>query len=442
MSWVDVSTLKSVAQEQEQSLASFKTMKEEISSSTNEKLQAINELIEVQKGQAETLHSTVVRIKDEVSEGVVQQLGEKVDHIKEELLREVDGKLANQLDEKLEEKLEVRFKQIAQASHFQTLREQAFNKRLNLVISGLAEDEQKSTSDLVLNFLETTLNVKKAEFTSASRMGPPPIEQQAYSRPILVSFRNIYQRNRVWRKRQGIAGDNDEAPRIRITADLPKELKEGIHLLYRVAEAASKLEQFQSAKVFNYQLELDGKIFLPSQLEELPEVIRPSTLASPRSETALAFFTKRSVLSNHFPSEFNIGDEKFYSVEQYLAVRRATFSNHPEMLRKAQSARDPRQAKYVLNTLKEDRAEEWYEGIEEVLTEGLRAKFSQNLHLRSFLINTNQLLLGEASKDPRWGVGMSLDNPEILNSSLWIPGGNLLGRCLMKIRAELPWSEQ
>lgn len=328
---------------------------------------------------------------------------------------------------------------MAQESHFQSLREQAFDKRLNLVITGLPENDQKSTPDLVLQLFESSLNVKNIEFSSAYRMGTASDGNQSYVRPIMVKFGKINHRNRVWKKRKLLAG-GDTDQKVWIQADLPRELKEGVRLLYSVVKAASKFERFQSAKVFNYQLEVNGEVFQPSQLENLPMEIRPSTLASPRSESCLAFFSKRSVLSNHYPSEFTINDQKFFTVEHYLAVKRAVFSNNPDMIRKAASARDPRQAKYVLNSLKEDRPDEWYAGIEDTLLEALRAKFGQNPALGSFLANTNDLLLGEASKDARWGIGMTLDDPQVLNSSLWIPDGNLLGQALMKVRAELPWA--
>lgn len=411
----DIFTLKTVARKHEQSIGALQKTKEEISNSTNQKIEGLNKMIEAHRDQVDTLQSTMDQFKQEVSGDVEVKLGKK-----------------------LEEKMEEKFEHLAHAFHFQSLREQAFNNRLNLVILGLAEDDQKSTTDVFRSFLESTLKIKKVEFASAFRMGPSPAEQQSYIRPILVRFRNFYHRNKVWRKRHVLKEENSDQ-KTKITADLPKELREGVQVLYRVANAASKFEQYRSASIFNYQLELGDKIYQPSQLEDLPWEIRPSTLATPRSENALVFFTRRSFLSNHYPSEFVIEGQKYYTVEQYLAVKRATFSNHPEMLRKAKTARDLRQAKFVLNTLKEDRPDQWYEGIEEILMEALRAKFSQNLSLRSFLIDTNQLLLGEASKDPRWGIGMTLDEPDVLNSALWITGGNLLGRCLMKLRGELPW---
>lgn len=67
--------------------------------------------------------------------------------------------------------------------------------------------------------------------------------------------------------------------------------------------------------------------------------------------------------------------------------------------------------------------------------EGLEAKFRQNRSMEEYLLNTNNLMLGEASTNSRWGVGMDLDNAEVLDVSKWNPSGNLLGRSLMRLRA-------
>lgn len=403
----DVSALKSVTQKQESSMTNLKKMKEEISAENSSKVEEMKELLVSQREQVDSLSSSVADIKQEIS-------------------AEVD------------KKIERKFDQLAQESCFQSLREQVFNKRFNLIITGLQEDTQMSMSDLVIKFLESKLNLKNIEFKSATRIGPAPEDQQSFIRPILLNFGGINHRNRVWRKRHFDADEQNDQ-RVRVQADLPRELKEGIQMLYLVAKAASNFEQFHSAKVFNYQLEIDEKRYLPSQLEDLPYEIRPSTLSTPRSELTLAFFSKRSILLNHNPAEFIVDDQKYFNVEHYLAVKRAAFSKQPSMIRKAATARDPKQAKYVLNALRDDRPDEWYADIESVLLEGLRAKFSQNPALATFLIETNNLLIGEASKDERWGIGMTLSNPEVLNSSLWNPEGNLLGVSLMKIRAELAW---
>ena len=79
----------------------------------------------------------------------------------------------------------------------------------------------------------------------------------------------------------------------------------------------------------------------------------------------------------------------------------------------------------------------WDEQVETVLLQGLRAKFSQNDNCKKFLKNTDSRLIGEATKDKQFGVGMDLRNNQLLNTNKWPPQGNLMGKCLMTVRAEL-----
>lgn len=124
-------------------------------------------------------------------------------------------------------------------------------------------------------------------------------------------------------------------------------------------------------------------------------------------------------------------------MEQFLATRKAELLGKEDLIAKAKKADDPIQAKFILNALKEDHQQESNQQVERVALEGLRAKFYQNPHLGDYLCSTNHLTLGEASKNPRWGIGIGIDNPQALDHSKWLPAGNLLGRALMMIREEL-----
>lgn len=49
----------------------------------------------------------------------------------------------------------------------------------------------------------------------------------------------------------------------------------------------------------------------------------------------------------------------------------------------------------------------------------------------------NNLHLGEASTNSRWGIGMTLEDPDVLDTTKWKAEGNLLGNLLMTVRGEL-----
>lgn len=124
-------------------------------------------------------------------------------------------------------------------------------------------------------------------------------------------------------------------------------------------------------------------------------------------------------------------------MEHYLAFERAKISEQDHLIEKAWQAKDPVEAKSILNLLHTDHIHEWEDRRADITIRGLRAKFSQNQHLYEFLRDTDQRRLGEASKNPTWGVGMTLDDEHILDTSKWIESGNLLGDLLMQLRTEL-----
>lgn len=299
----------------------------------------------------------------------------------------------------------------------------------------MPEDASKSTFELAKDFIVNTLKVKDAGIDVAYRLGTTPDPGSSYVRPVVVRFMRVYHRDLVWKKRVDITQDED-GKKTRVNTDLPKRLRDDLRILNRVAKAASKIQEYQSAKVQDYRLILNGESYPADKLETLPIPIRPSTLASPMSDTSVAFYSKYSMLSNHFPSRFKCNDQTFNSMEQYLAFRRAKLSGQQSLIHRALHAADPVKAKAVLNTLSNDHPQEWDNEVGNITLEGLRAKFSQNIILKNCLCATGHREIGEASLNERWGVGMTLDDPDILDVTKWKADGNLLGKSLMSVRQE------
>ena len=71
-----------------------------------------------------------------------------------------------------------------------------------------------------------------------------------------------------------------------------------------------------------------------------------------------------------------------------------------------------------------------------VLRENLE-KFSQNVELKQFLLNTSNKVIVEASPyDKIWGIGLSADDENAEKPLQW-KGLNLLGFALMGVRKQL-----
>lgn len=429
----EVSSLRRMVEKQNETITGLSKLKEDYA----KQKEAISDLTKMKDDIAKNNKKTMGDIKDDYAKktkrtivemnGLIDQQKEQVDNfnastkrLKTEILQEVDGKVNT----------------LSQEQDHKALKGQAFEKRHNLVITGLGEDPDKSTFAVAKDYLNSTLGVKDLNIQTALRIGNISNPENTYGRPILIKFRNISHRNKVWKKR--LETPNEEGSNtVRIQADLPKKLREGLRLMYRVVKAASTIQKYRSAEVRDYALQLNGRVYAPSQLESLPFPLRPSTLAFRSSEQATVFFSKYSFLSNHHPSKFKIKDILFHTVEHFLAYKRAQLSGQQALVQRALRADNPAEAKSILNLLKEDHIEEYAESRAQWAIEAIRAKFTQNPKLAEALCKTKDLQLGEASKDIIWGIGMDLENPEVLSVEKWSPNGNLLGRSLMDIREEL-----
>lgn len=418
----EISSLKETIARQGEEIVKLTSMKVELSKQNKEVkadlinqnkgiIKEMNHLLEQQKNQVDSFRSTTKNIEKNIQERVEKKV-----------------------DERVSEKIEEKSTQVSLKSSFQSLKDQAFAKRRNLVISGLEENEDKSVTSAVNEFLKS-MRLNKLNIREAYRLGQRHSDDPSYHRPIVVEFENLSDRNKVWRKRKQVSFGEGES-RVKVQADLPKLLRDELNILYRVTRAAANLNEYKSIAVRDFAVQLDGKEYNPHDLELLPFPVRPSTISNPRSEVAIAFFSKYSPLSNHHPSPFTINNQEFQNMEQYLAVNRAKLSEKETIIKRASTATDPKEAKGILRSLRQDHANEWSKSVERITTEGLRAKFSQNSHLLSFLKNTQHLQIGEASKDPRWGIGFELEDLDVLDISKWNSTGNLLGKCLMKVREE------
>ena len=117
-------------------------------------------------------------------------------------------------------------------------------------------------------------------------------------------------------------------------------------------------------------------------------------------------------LSNWYPSAFTLKGIDFSSMEQYM------------MYRKAICFDDDKVAAQILAT-------------EDVVYEGLLAKFYQNPELKERLKSTGSAVLAECAVNDRiWGIGLSMRDPDRFDRTKW-KGHNLLGYALMMVREKL-----
>ncbi len=146
------------------------------------------------------------------------------------------------------------------------------------------------------------------------------------------------------------------------------------------------------------------------------------------------FWHKESPFSNFYPCEIEEGSTTYNCVEQFFTAEKARTFKDSEALHKIMSTNVPSVQKSV--RVKNYSDQEWNMKSMDVMYRAVKLKFEQNPYLKEKLLETGSKLLVEASPfDRHWGVGISMNSPDITNRSKW--GENRLGKILMEIRADL-----
>ena len=144
-----------------------------------------------------------------------------------------------------------------------------------------------------------------------------------------------------------------------------------------------------------------------------------------------------SFLSQWFPSKFVYHNIVFNCAEQFMMFKKAVLFNDFESMEKILLAEHPREQKKIGRQIKNFDESLWLQHRFEIVKQGNLLKFGNNPELMKLLFGTEDKILVEASPYDRiWGIGLSEDDPLILQEENW-RGSNLLGKCLMQVRHEL-----
>ena len=145
----------------------------------------------------------------------------------------------------------------------------------------------------------------------------------------------------------------------------------------------------------------------------------------------------KACLSQWYPSIFTVDGTVYKTAEQYMMAQKALLFHDLAIYDEIIAAKHPRQCKALGQKVRPFSQTVWDENKFQIVVDGNMAKFSQNPILKSFLLQTGERVLVEASPyDKVWGIGMAEDNEKVENPSEW-NGQNLLGFALMEVRDRL-----
>jgi ribA/ribD-fused uncharacterized protein len=145
----------------------------------------------------------------------------------------------------------------------------------------------------------------------------------------------------------------------------------------------------------------------------------------------------KSCLSQWFPAPFVVEDVLYHTAEHWMMIQKAKLFKDEEALSKMLNTTKPGTAKALGRTVKNFDKAIWNENAYRFVVEGNYHKFSQNEFFKTFLVNTGNKIIVEASpRDFIWGIGLGQDRKEAMDPNTW-RGTNWLGFALMESRDQL-----
>ena len=145
----------------------------------------------------------------------------------------------------------------------------------------------------------------------------------------------------------------------------------------------------------------------------------------------------KTCFSQWWLSSFEVDNVTYKTAEHWMMAKKAELFKDHAVLEKILQAKSPAEAKKLGRQVMNYHENLWLAARFEIVKEGNNHKFSQNPELKTFLLNTKNRVLVEASPvDAIWGIGMAGDHKDVMNPEKW-KGLNLLGFALMEVRDEL-----
>lgn len=145
----------------------------------------------------------------------------------------------------------------------------------------------------------------------------------------------------------------------------------------------------------------------------------------------------KECLSQWYEMPFHVGTYTYKTAEHWMMSKKALLFKDEKIFLKIINCETPGEAKRFGREINNFDKNVWDEKKFSIVKEGNIHKFTQNPELFSYLKNTNNRVLVEASPQDRiWGIGKSANEENLDNPYFW-DGENLLGFALMEVRDTL-----
>lgn len=134
-------------------------------------------------------------------------------------------------------------------------------------------------------------------------------------------------------------------------------------------------------------------------------------------------------------SFFSVNNVQYNCCEQFMMAEKARLFNDENALDLILQSTSPKEQKQIGRQVKGFNIDLWNNNCRDIVYQGNLAKFKQNPSMQKELMETGNRTIVEASPyDKIWGIGLSKEDPQVLDPSKW-KGTNWLGIALMQVRS-------
>jgi ribA/ribD-fused uncharacterized protein len=145
----------------------------------------------------------------------------------------------------------------------------------------------------------------------------------------------------------------------------------------------------------------------------------------------------KSCFSQWWYSPFTVDGKTYPTAEHWMMAGKATLFGDTKIEKEILASPDPNSVKALGRKVANFNQDTWNTHKMEIVTLGNYHKFTQHPDLKTFLLNTGDKVLVEASPMDRvWGIGIGEKNENAHIPANW-KGQNLLGYALMAVRDQL-----
>ena len=317
----------------------------------------------------------------------------------------------------------------------------------NILFAGIPEspfgnrESFEDCKEKVMDVLRSQMAIDNADniqFLRCQRLGAPVTSAGSgpsnRPRTILCQFKLIEDRNAVWEARSKLKNSAYS-----IMEDFPKEILDRRKTLLPIMHAARRQNHIaylvgdKLHVISGSDAEKKRDVYDTKSLNKLPKSLDPRHACIEKKDNVIAFFGMHCPLSNFHHAPFRSEGHNYRHVEEYLFVKKAEFAKDDIAKQRILNAKTPAECKSIGRKILVNQ-KNWYAAEIKIMGKALYEKFSQNKHLKDYLMSTGDFILAEASPtDKFWGTGVGLGQVATTPIQQW-PGRNKLGELLMDLR--------